>query len=90
MAIFQYLKDTRSELNHVAWPTRLQTVVFTILVIAISILVSLYLGLSDFLFTSGLGKVVEMLPTAAPTQLEQPIISTSTQDLIISTSTNPN
>ena len=80
MAIFQYLKDTRSELNHVAWPTRLQTVVFTILVIAISILVSLYLGLSDFLFTSGLGKVVEMLPQQASQEipLDQLQISTTT------------
>lgn len=62
MSLGQYLKDTRSELNHVAWPTRVQTIIFTILVILISILVSLYLGLFDFLFTNALGKVVESLP----------------------------
>lgn len=62
MALIQYLKDTRSELNHVAWPTRLQTIVYTILVILISILVSLYLGFFDFLFTSGLGKAINVLP----------------------------
>lgn len=62
MGLGQYIKDTRSELNHVAWPTRLQTVIFSILVIVISLLVSLYLGLFDFLFTNGLGRVVESLP----------------------------
>lgn len=65
MALIQYLKDTRGELRHVAWPTRVQTIVYTILVIAISVMVSLYLGFFDFLFTTGLGQVVEVLPGAA-------------------------
>jgi preprotein translocase subunit SecE len=46
-----YLKDTKGELKHVSWPTRKQSIVFTILVIAISILTALYLGLFDFVFT---------------------------------------
>lgn len=71
MGLGQYIKDTRSELNHVAWPTRLQTIIFSVLVIVISLLVSLYLGLFDFLFTNGLGRVVETLP-AQPSQ-ELPI-----------------
>ncbi|MCR4325524.1 MAG: preprotein translocase subunit SecE [Patescibacteria group bacterium] len=62
----QYLKDTRSELRHVAWPTRTQTLVYTILVAAISIVVALYLGLFDFLFTSGLSRVLEVLPSYDP------------------------
>ena len=67
MSFFQYLKDTRGELNHVAWPTRIQTIVFTILVIAVSILTSLYLGFFDYLFTNALGKVVERFPgSSAP------------------------
>jgi preprotein translocase SecE subunit len=74
MAFLQYLKDTRGELNHVAWPTRVQTIIFTILVIVLSILISLYLGFFDFLFTTGLGKVVDMLPGDAPFELEQPQI----------------
>ncbi|OHB18788.1 MAG: preprotein translocase subunit SecE [Parcubacteria group bacterium RIFCSPHIGHO2_01_FULL_56_18] len=67
MGLGQYIKDTRSELNHVAWPTRVQTIIYTILVIAISLLVSLYLGFFDFLFTNGLGRIVESLPQQ-PTQ----------------------
>jgi len=54
----QYLRDTRAELRHVAWPTRAQTVVFTSLVVAISIFVSAYLGFFDYLFTGILERVV--------------------------------
>jgi preprotein translocase subunit SecE len=49
-----YLKDTRAEMKHVSWPTQRQAIVFTVLVIAFSIIVSLILGLADFLFTKGL------------------------------------
>jgi len=87
MGFAQYLKDTRGELRHVAWPTRVQTIVYTILVVAISILVSLYLGFADFLLTSGLGKVVEIFPSSPSTPLVQPIISTSSPSILISTTT---
>lgn len=85
MGFVQYLKDTRGELHHVAWPTRVQTVIFTILVIVVSILVSLYLGFFDFLFTTGLGKIVDTLPSAAPEfqvdpQIEFTPVSTSTTE----------
>lgn len=86
MAFIQYLKDTRGELNHVAWPTRVQTVVFTILVVLVSVLVSLYLGFLDFLFTSGLGKAVGALP-AAPTPSQTIDLASTTDDFIISTTT---
>ncbi|PIT90901.1 preprotein translocase subunit SecE [Candidatus Kaiserbacteria bacterium CG10_big_fil_rev_8_21_14_0_10_49_17] len=50
----QYLRDTRGELRHVSWPTQKQTIVFTALVIAISILTAIYLGVFDFFFTKGI------------------------------------
>jgi preprotein translocase SecE subunit len=82
MGFVQYLKDTRGELNHVAWPTRVQTLVYTILVVTLSILISLYLGFFDFAFTTGLGKLVEMYPGASTPQITEPIIvSTSTESL---------
>jgi preprotein translocase subunit SecE len=49
-----YLKDTVAELKHVSWPTHTQSVVYTALVIGISIIVSLYVGLFDFVFSRGL------------------------------------
>ena len=69
----QYLKDTHGELRHVAWPTRLQTIVYTVLVALISIGVALYLGLFDFIFTSGMTQILNDLPGAnqSPIQITQ-------------------
>ncbi len=67
MSLIQYIKDTRGELNHVSWPTRAQTSVFTALVMLISVLVSLYLGLFDYLFTTALGRGLEFLPQQGQT-----------------------
>jgi preprotein translocase subunit SecE len=49
--LINYLRDTRGEIRHVSWPTPRQTAVYTVLVIGISILTSLYLGFFDFVFT---------------------------------------
>ena len=51
MNLSQYIKETRTEMNHVNWPTRSETVRFTILVIAISLATAILLGLADFIFT---------------------------------------
>ncbi len=55
----QYLRDTRTELKHVAWPTQQQTTVFTILVIVISIALAFYIGFFDFVFTQALERGIE-------------------------------
>lgn len=62
MSLIQYIKDTRGELHHVAWPTRTQTTVFTALVITLSVAVSLYLGLFDYIFTQSLSRGLDYLP----------------------------
>ena len=56
--MFNYIKETQIELKHVSWPTRNQTIVFTIVVILVSIGVSLFLGLADYLLKIGLEKVI--------------------------------
>ena len=53
-----YIKDTRGELKHVSWPTRRQSITFTIVVIIISILVAIFLGFFDFIFSLILQKFV--------------------------------
>jgi len=50
----QYLKDSRAELAHVSWPTQRQAATYTIVVVVVSIIVSLFLGFADFIFTSSL------------------------------------
>ncbi len=52
--LINYLKDTQTELKHVSWPTQRQAIVYTVLVIGISILVGLLVGLFDFAFSKGL------------------------------------
>ena len=82
MSFLQYLKDTRGELNHVAWPTRTQTIVYTILVIALSILVALYLGFFDYVFTTGLARAVEFLTqNTTPAFAPETTIPTTTPSL---------
>ena len=55
-----YLKETKGELQHVSWPSQAQTITFTALVIAISILTAFYLGFFDYLFTLLLQKLLEI------------------------------
>ncbi|MDP3726155.1 MAG: preprotein translocase subunit SecE, partial [bacterium] len=47
-----YLQSTRGELKPVSWPTQKQTAYFTVVVIALSLFVSIFLGFFDFVFTS--------------------------------------
>jgi preprotein translocase subunit SecE len=58
MSFIDYVRDTKGELKHVSWPTRKQAMAFTALVIVLSIAVSIYLGLFDFLFTFLVEKLV--------------------------------
>jgi len=54
----QYISDTKEEMKHISWPTRRQTLIFMTLVIVISIAVSAYLGLFDYLFSTGLKSLI--------------------------------
>jgi len=59
MKIIEFLKETKAELKQVTWPTKNQTIAFTILVIAISIVVAYFLGFFDLIFTKGLEKLLQ-------------------------------
>lgn len=56
--MWQYFKDVRAELKHVSWPTRLQTITYTIVVIALSLGVAVYLGALDFVFVEAIRKII--------------------------------
>ena len=51
---FNYLRDTKAELANVRWPTKKQAVIYTVLVLGISALVSVFLGIFDYFFNAGL------------------------------------
>jgi len=56
--LINYIKDTRGEMEHVTWPTKKQAGVLTIVVIVISLLVSLFLGFFDYIFSLILQKFI--------------------------------
>ncbi len=53
-----YIDETRAELKHVTWPSRRQAIVFSIIVIIVSVATALYLGLFDYLFQLGFSKLI--------------------------------
>jgi preprotein translocase subunit SecE len=49
-ALIRTIRETRSELRKVVWPTREETIRLTVVVIAISVVIGLILFMSDSLF----------------------------------------
>lgn len=56
--IIEYFKETQTELKHVIWPSRSQTIYYTLFVIILSVLIAYYLGIFDFIFSRGLEKII--------------------------------
>lgn len=53
-----FLKDVRTELSKVNWPTRNQTVQYTLVVIGLSLVLAVFLGGLDLAFQWGLNKFI--------------------------------
>ncbi len=51
MGIINYVRETKSELSHVNWPSRKQSVAFSLIVIVVSVVVAFLLGVFDFVFS---------------------------------------
>lgn len=47
-----FLREVKSELDKVVWPTKEKTIQLTILVLVVSVIVGTYIGSLDFIFTS--------------------------------------
>lgn len=50
--IFAFLNEVKEELKKVAWPSREQTVRYTILVVIVAVAVGLFLGGLDYILTA--------------------------------------
>lgn len=48
--LVRYIRETRSELRKVVWPTREEWLNLTVIVIAVTVVMSGILGLIDFIF----------------------------------------
>ncbi|MDI6602810.1 MAG: preprotein translocase subunit SecE [Patescibacteria group bacterium] len=50
--IITFLKEVQLEMKKVNWPTREETIKYTLMVIAVSLAVAIFLGGFDFVFTT--------------------------------------
>ena len=53
-----FFQEVKMEIKKVNWPTKKETIRYTLIVIGISIAVAIYLGGLDFIFTTILNKLV--------------------------------
>ncbi|GAI02141.1 unnamed protein product [marine sediment metagenome] len=56
--IITFLKEVRLEMKKVNWPTRKETIKYTLIVIGVSFGVAVFLGGLDFIFTTILNKFI--------------------------------
>ena len=52
-----YFAGARQEFRAITWPTFIETRQLTIIVIAVSLLLAIFLGIFDYIFTYGLGQL---------------------------------
>lgn len=55
-----YVRDTAAEMKHVSWPTQMQTITYTALVIGVSTFIALFLGAVDFGFSEVLKYLINL------------------------------
>jgi len=56
--LMKYFSDTAAELKQVTWPTQRQAAFYTLLVIAISVVVALFVAAFDFVFSEGISLII--------------------------------
>lgn len=56
--IITFLKEVQLEMKKVNWPTREQTIKYTLIVVGVSVAVAAFLGTLDFIFTTLLNKFI--------------------------------
>ena len=54
-----FLKEVRAEMNNVSWPSKQETLRLTGVVIGISLIVAIFIGILDFLFTNLMGAILK-------------------------------
>lgn len=56
--LVKYVRATMAEMRQVAWPTKREATMYTILIIVISAVVALYVGAFDYLFSQGINFLI--------------------------------
>lgn len=61
MSLINYIKETKTEMTHVTWPTQKQAIAYTAVVIAVSLLVASLLGLFDGIYSWALEQLISII-----------------------------
>jgi preprotein translocase subunit SecE len=56
--IVRYLREVKSEMKKVTWPSRQETLHYTLIVIGISVVMALFLGGMDYLFNLAIKQLI--------------------------------
>jgi len=56
--IITFLKEVKVELKKVNWPTKSETIKYTLIIIGVSLAVAMFLGGLDFIFTWLISKFI--------------------------------
>jgi preprotein translocase subunit SecE len=62
--LFIYLKQVKTEVKKINWPTKQQTIRYSLVVVGISAVVAFFLGGLDFIFSTLLKKIVALFSNA--------------------------
>jgi preprotein translocase subunit SecE len=60
-AALRYIRETRGEMRKVTWPTREDSQRLTLIVIAVTIVMAIFLGVLDFGFSRAVQALVDLL-----------------------------
>jgi len=55
--VIKFLKETRTEMTKVTWPTKDEIIGSTIVTVVVSIVVSIFIGIVDFILDKGVRAV---------------------------------
>ncbi len=79
----EYVKGSYSEMKKVVWPTRKQTITYSMIVIAMSIGTAVFFGVLDYFFNIGLEAIISgdnQAPISAPAEHGAEVPATSPAD----------
>ncbi len=51
MSLISHIKEAKAEMKYVKWPTKNQVISYTVAVIIISLIIAIYLGALDLMFS---------------------------------------
>lgn len=57
--ISNYIRESIAELKKVTWPTKKQTVNYTLLIIGISLVVAFFIGVVDYILTLSVEQIIK-------------------------------